>query len=89
MDPRPETSDLAVTVHGRAQLGARARGFDGRLRGLSRYANPYAERIAQVPDARRPGWLYSFAAAWWEGWNAADSITPPAPHITVDPPEEP
>ena len=51
------------------------RGFDARLRGVSRYSSPYDER---------PGWAAAYHRAWQEGWEAADELVDPAPHVNVD-----
>lgn len=54
---------------------AHQRGFDSRLRGVSRYSCPYEER---------PGWSGAFYRAWQDGWEAADALALPAPHVNVD-----
>lgn len=64
----------AVSYRNPAFLGARADGFDARLQGLSRYSNPY--------EGCR-GWSAAFAAAWSEGWLAADDLCAPRFLIAV------
>lgn len=59
---------------GQAQRGAYASGYDARLGGASRWANPYNARLDEhARDGDRPGWLGSFAVAWLDGWHAADN----------------
>jgi hypothetical protein len=53
-----------------------ADGYSARCSGVSRYANPWAERAQEA--GRRAGWLRVYAAAWWAGWNAADFAVGPA-----------
>lgn len=51
------------------------RGYEARLRGVSRFSCPYDER---------PGWSGAYARAWQRGWAAADALVPAAPHVNVD-----
>lgn len=68
-----------------AQRGAYQRGYEARLRGVSRYSNPYTrERRVAGRLLGLLGWRATFAAAWWAGWVAADEAVPPAPHVNVD-----
>lgn len=62
---------------GQAQRGAYASGYDARCAGRTRWANPYNDRLDE--HAGRPGWLGSFAAAWLDGWLAADAVLDPIP----------
>lgn len=67
---RPPVVPLSRTF-----ASAYQRGFDARLRGVSRYSCPYAER---------PGWSGAFHRAWQDGWETADQLVPVAPHVNVD-----
>jgi ribosome modulation factor len=54
---------------------AHQRGFDARLRGVSRYSSPYEER---------PGWAGAYYRAWMTGWEIADAFALPADTVNVD-----
>lgn len=51
------------------------RGYEARLRGVSKYASPYADVIERAQQqGKRPGWITSLHASWVEGWEAANSL---------------
>lgn len=71
------SATLADLTHPAASRFASAwtRGYEARLRGVSRFSCPYEER---------PGWSGAYHRSWQNGWAAADEITAPAPHVNVD-----